>query len=189
MTQNSEPKNEQKVEQEPPRQPVNVTITDIELEKLQKEASENKDKYLRLLAESENARKRLQKERQELIQYALQNAMVDFLGPIDHLENALKFSQQTSDEVKHWAKGFEMILGQFKDVLASNNVVPFESVGQHFDPHFHEAVEMVTTQDYAPGIVVSESVRGYKMGDKTIRPARVKVAKAPSAIPEKEEIK
>src|SRR5262249_12128024 len=125
---------------------------------------------------------------QELVQYALQNMIVDFLGPIDHLENALKFSQQTSDEVKHWAKGFEMILGQFKDVLANNNVQPFDSVGQHFDPHFHEAVEVVTTSDYAPGTVVSESVRGYKMGDKTIRPARVKVAKAPPPPkPEKEE--
>lgn len=196
MTSENEPKNEQKVNgieaqaapaAPPPRQPVNMTITDIELEKLQKELSEYKDKYLRLLAESENARKRLQKERQELIQYALQNVIVDFLNPIDHLETALKFSQQNSDEVKHWAKGFEMILGQFKDVLANNNVVPFDSVNQHFDPHYHEAVETVATTEKEPGTVISESLRGYKMGDKTIRPARVKVAKAPPPKPEKEE--
>lgn len=197
MTSDNASKNEQKVNGAeaqaatpvpPPRQPVNVTMTDIELEKLQKELSEYKDKYLRLLAESENARKRLQKERQELIQYALQNIIVDFLGPIDHLENALKFSQQNSEEVKLWAKGFEMILGQFKDVLTNNNVVPFDSIEQHFDPHFHEAVETVTTTEKAPGTVVSESLRGYRMGDKTIRPARVKVAKAPPPPkPENEE--
>ncbi len=163
---------------EPPRQPVAVTTTDIELEKLQKEASEYKDKYLRMLAESENARKRMQKERQELIQYALQNMIVDFLNPIDHMENALMFAEQSpSQEVQHWAKGFEMILGQFKDVLSNNNVTAFESQGKHFDPHFHEAVETVETAEAEPGTVVSETLRGYKMGDRTIRPARVKVAK------------
>lgn len=163
----------------PERKPVSVTITDIELEKLKSELSECKDKYLRLLAESENARKRLQKERVEMIQISLQNLIVDFLMPVDHLENALKFAQATSDEVKHWASGFQMILGQFKDVLANNNVVPFDSEGQHFDPHYHEAVETVATKEVAPGTVVSESLRGYKMGDRIIRPARVTVARAP----------
>ncbi len=163
----------------PPRQPVPITITDIELEKLKREASEYKDKYQRALAESENARKRLQKERQELVQYALQNAMCDFLNPIDHLENALKFTQQASDEVKHWALGFQMILNQFKDALSANGVTSYESAGAVFDPHSHEAVEMVTTTEYLPGTVVNESLRGYKMGDRIIRPARVTVAKAP----------
>lgn len=172
----------------PVREPCPVTITDIELEKLQQEASEYKDKYLRLLAETENTRKRLQKERQELIQYALQNVIVDFLHPIDHLENALGFTQQASDEVKHWAVGFQMILGQFKDVLSNNGVVPFTSKGELFDHHRHEAVETITTDEVPPGTVVEESIRGYKMGDKTIRPARVKVAKAPPSVSEQEKI-
>lgn len=173
-------------EAKPPRQPVNVTISDIELEQLKKEANEFKDKYLRGLAEAENARKRLQKERQELTQYAVQNAIVDFLNPIDHFENALNFTQQASDEVKHWAIGFQMILNQFKDVLASNNVTAVKSVGTHFDPHYHEAVEMVTTTDYPPGTVIEESLKGYKMGDRTIRPARVKVSKAPQPVSKEE---
>lgn len=161
---------------EPPPEPVS---------ELEKELAECKDKYLRLLAESENARKRLQKERQELIQYALQNLVVDFLHPIDHFENALKFAEEAnSPEVKHWAKGFEMLLDQFKDVLARNNVVAFESEGKHFDPHFHEAVETIETTEANPGTVLSESVRGYRMGERTIRPARVKVAKAPVKIKE-----
>lgn len=165
--------------QQPQRVPKPITITDIELEQLKKEAEEYKDKYLRVLAESENARKRLQKEKQDLIQYAIQNVVIDFLNPIDHMENALKFTQQMSDEVKHWAIGFQMILSQFKDVLTKNGVVPFISEGKPFDPHSHEAIETVTTSDFPPGIVIEESLRGYKMGDRTIRPARVKVAKAP----------
>lgn len=155
-----------------------VTIAQTEFESLKKELAECKDKYLRTLAESENARKRLQKEKQELIQYALQGAIVDFLNPIDHMENALNFTQQMSDEVKHWAIGFQMILNQFKDVLSSNGVMPYVSEGRPFDPHFHEAVENIATTDFPPGIVIEESLKGYKMGDKVIRPARVKVSKA-----------
>lgn len=144
---------------------------------LQEQVADYRDKYLRGLADSENLRKRLQKERQELVQYAVQGAIIDFLAPIDHLENALKFADQASPEVKHWAVGFQMILGQFKDALTNNGVIRFDSVGEQFDPHFHEAVEMVTTQEYPSGTVIEESQCGYKMGDKTLRPARVKVAK------------
>ena len=158
-----------------------ITISDAELAQIKSELAECKDKYLRVLAESENARKRLQKEKQEMIQYALQNVITDFLNPIDHMENALKFTQQMSDEVKHWATGFQMILSQFKDVLSLNGVAPFTSEGLPFDPHKHEAIETVVTTDYPPGTVVEESLRGYTMGDKTIRPARVKVSKAASA--------
>lgn len=166
--------------------PKQVFVTDEELKGLQKEAIEYKDKYLRLLADAENARKRLQKERQEITRYAVENLVVDFLHPLDNLENALKFAQDMSDEVKNWAFGFQMILTQFKDVLANNGVVALESQGMQFDPHLHEAVEMVETSSYIPGTIVEESVRGYKMGDRTIRPARVKVAKAaaPKAEPQ-----
>ena len=162
--------------------PTMITIADVELEQLKSELNECKDKYLRILAESENVRKRLQKERQELIQYAIQNVIVDFLNPIDHFENALSFSQQASDEVKHWASGFQMILNQFKDVLASNGVSTIRSEGTSFDPNFHEAIEMVETADHLPGTVVEENLKGYKMGDRTIRPARVKVAKDPEPL-------
>ena len=85
-----------------------------EVDKLKEELSEYKHKYLSLLADAENARKRLQKERGELVDYAIRNLIVDFLHPIDHLENALKFTQEASSEVKHWALGFQMILNQFK---------------------------------------------------------------------------
>ncbi len=177
-----------KTEQTPPsqetpsKQPVNVTITDLELEQLRREALDNKDKYLRQLAEQENSRKRLQKEREQLTQYAVQNIVAEFLSPIDHFESALKFTEQMSDEVKTWGHGFQMILGQFKEILHQNGIVPIVSVGKPFDPHLHEAIETVETNDYPPDTVVEECLRGYKMGDRTVRPARVKVAKAPAQV-------
>jgi molecular chaperone GrpE len=170
----------------PPSEKMEAPAPKSELEQLKIEIAECKEKYLRVLAESENARKRMQKERQELVQFAVQNVIVDFLSPIDHLENALKFAHQMSDEVKRWAIGFQMILNQFKEVLTNHHVRPFKSEGMQFDPHSHEALETIATNDYAPGIVVSESVVGYKMGDRTIRPARVKVSKELSEVASQE---
>lgn len=175
--QHGKPCTEENKKEEQPSQ--TVTITLVELDALKKELAESKDKYLRGLAESENMKKRVQKEKQEMIQFATQCLIANFLHPIDHMENALKFTQQMSDEVKHWALGFQMILAQFKDVLAENGVTAFVSEGQPFDPHKHEAIETVVTKDFPPGTVLEESVKGYCMGDKVIRPARVKVAKAP----------
>lgn len=172
-----EPKNGQNMEEENNGEAAPASITsEEELNQSKQEAAEYKDKYLRALAEMDNMRKRLQKERQEMIQYAVQNNVVEFLNPIDQLENALKYAQQGSDEVKHWALGFQMILTQFKDVLANNGVAAFQSAGMPFDPYSHEAVETIATNDHPPGTVVSESIKGYKMGGKTIRPARVTVS-------------
>lgn len=158
-----------------------MSIGEMELENLRRECQDYKDKYLRTLAESENLRKRLQKERQELIQYAVQNIVIDVLNPLDHMEKALSYSDNMPEEVKNWAVGFQMILTQFKDALAGHQIRPFDSKGHLFDPHFHEALEMIETDEYPPGTIIEESVKGYKIGDKTIRPARVKVAKAPNA--------
>jgi molecular chaperone GrpE len=179
--QEQNPAEAQEKENSSAQEPKKVTIADTELEQLKKESMEYKDKYLRSIAEAENLRKRLHKERQEMTQMALQSILVDFLDPIDHLENALAHTHNVADEVKNWAIGFKMILNQFKEVLASNDVHPFKSVGMPFDPHNHEAIEMIETTEYPPGTVVQESIRGYKMGSKTIRPARVKVAKEPGS--------
>ena len=157
--------------------PKQVQVTDEELKALQKELIEYKDKYLRLLADAENARKRLQKERQEISRYAIESFVVDFLRPLDNFENALRFAQEMSDEVKNWAYGFQMILAQFKDVLTQNGIIAIDSLGKPFSPHDHEAVEMIETQQEPPGTIIEECMRGYRMGDRTIRAARVKVAK------------
>ena len=149
------------------------------LSQVQEELKECQEKYLRMLAESENARKRMQKERQEMTKYAVENVLAEFLHPIDSFEKALQFAESMSPEVKNWAIGFEMLLNQFKHILSQHGVQEYHSVGKSFDPHLHEAVEMVVTTEYPPGVIVEEFVRGYKVGDRPIRVARVKVAKAP----------
>ncbi|NGX42458.1 MAG: Protein GrpE [Chlamydiae bacterium] len=187
MKEETEKPEEEEHEKKPEREPKDVAITDIELEELKKDAEGYKHKYLHLLADAENARKRLQKDRSDIIQYAIQNIILDFLHPIDHMENALGFTEEASDEVKHWATGFQMILNQFKDVLVNNGVKTFEALGKDFDPHLHDAVEMIETNEHPPGTVVEESVRGYAIGEKTLRPARVKVSKAPAKEKQEEQ--
>lgn len=150
-----------------------------ELTLLKENLKECQDKYLRTLAESENIRKRMQKERQELTKYAIENIITEFLHPMDSFEKALQFAESMSDDVKNWAIGFAMILAQMKQILSNHGVEEYHSIGKPFDHHLHDAVEMIETTEYPPGTVVEESVRGYKIGDRPIRVARVKVAKAP----------
>jgi molecular chaperone GrpE len=147
------------------------------LRKLASEAEEYKAKYLRNLAEMENAKKRLQKERGELIRYANEQMVLDLLPPLDHLENALRYAEQSSAEVKHWAMGFSMILQQLKDAVQKSGAQPFSSEGEAFDPHLHEAVEVEISETVPEGIILQEFVKGYRMGDRVIRPARVKVSR------------
>lgn len=161
-------------------EPHHIDTTDVELNELKTELEEYRDKYFRQLAETENLRKRLLKEKDELVQYAIRNMICDFLHPIDNMENALGFTEQASEEVKHWAHGFKMILTQFKDVLANQGVRSFQSEGKRFDPHYHDAVDTVDTHDHEPGIVLEEILKGYSIGDKTLRPARVTVSKSPA---------
>jgi molecular chaperone GrpE len=148
-----------------------------ELEKLQEELEQQQDKYVRLLAELDNSRKRFARDREESIKHAIADTVIGFLSPLDHLEKALHHANNAPDEVKNWAIGFQMILHQFKEALAEQDIVAFDAVGEPFDPHHHEAVEMIESDEHPPGTVVAEEVRGYRMGNRTIRPARVKVTK------------
>jgi len=141
------------------------------------ETPDYKDKYLRLLAEGENARRRLQKEKQDMMRFCIDNILSDILTPIDQLESALHFAGEASGDVKNWALGFQMILSQFKEILSSHGVTSFVSEGEFFDPTKHEAVEVEETDAKPDGTILKEFVKGYKSRDRTLRPARVKVAK------------
>lgn len=148
-----------------------------EIKQLRQELAESKNKYLRVLAEMENARKRLNKEREETAQQAVIDVISEFLKPLDHMEKALHFADNMSPEVQNWARGFQMILDQFKGILEANGVTVVLSHGEYFDPHHHEAIETQESDLHPPGTVMEEYSKGYKMGSRTIRPARVKVAK------------
>lgn len=144
------------------------------------EVIDYKDKYLRSLAEAENARKRMQKEKQDMTRFAVENVITEILTPIDNLENALRCTEHLSDELRNWAQGFQMILGQFKEVLSNHGIVAFHAEGTPFDPHIHHAIEIEETESHPDGTILQEFVKGYRSGDRTLRPARVKVAKAPT---------
>jgi molecular chaperone GrpE len=177
---------EEKSPQEP-QEPQEVLTPEEEILQLKAELDEQKRKYVLLLADSENQRKRIHREREELTKYAVERMIVEFLHPLDQFSNALGFADQGSDEVKNWAAGFHMILSQFKDVLVDHGVHEFKSEGETFDPHRHEALETLTTDEYPPDTIIREIVKGYIMGKRVIRPARVKVAKAPEVNTEKNE--
>lgn len=179
------PQFEEKVES---KEPIMMTVSKEQWDHLQNELKEYKDKNLRILAESENTRKRLQKEKAEMQAYAKENLVCEFLTPIDHFATALSFKEQQTEEVKNWMMGFEMILTQLKDILNQNEVRPIESVGHPFDPYFHEAMETEETSQYSPNTVIQEYVKGYMMGERVIRPAKVKVAKQPTASNEENQI-
>ncbi len=149
-------------------------------EELQSALRSQQEKNLRLLAEMENVRKRMQKDKQDTARFAVENVIGEFLEPMDNFENACNFTHQASEEVKNWAKGFEMILGQFKEILSNHHVTPFLSEGTQFDPHLHDVIEIEETEQYKEEMVIQEFVRGYKCGDRVLRPARVKVAKQPA---------
>lgn len=145
-----------------------------------------KDKYLRTLAEMENMRKRMQKEKQDIARFGMENVLSDFLPLIDNFENALRLAEKAGPEVKNWAIGFEMILSQYKEVLHSHGVIAFHAENTPFDPMLHEAVEVVWTQDHPDGMVLQEFAKGYKSGARVLRAARVKVAKHPASQPSEE---
>jgi len=151
------------------------------LQKLESEVAEFKDKYFRALAEIENTRKRLTREKLESQSWAIQNVVVDFLQPLDHFEVALKHAENAQPEIKHWALGFEMILNQMKQVLSDHGVESFDSRGAPFDPHKHEAIETEERLDIPAGTVLEEFTRGYSLASRVIRPAKVKVSTSPVA--------
>lgn len=150
-------------------------------QKAEQELEEYKDKYLRLLAEMDNTRKRMQKEKQEAVRFAVENALSDFLKPIDNLENALSSTEHMSKEVLNWAQGFQMITQQFKEALKQHGIAAFSSDGNMFDPNLHYAIETKETEEIPEGTILQEFIKGYKSSSRTIRPAHVKVAVLPES--------
>ncbi len=150
-----------------------------DLAKAKEEAKENNEKYVRLYAEFENFRKRAAKEKSDLSQYAQEKVVLEVLPILDDLERALSHAQGNADP-KVLFQGIEMVQKQFQGVLSKFGLTPFDSLGEPFNPHVHEAVAHLESQDYPPHSVVAEYRKGYKMGDKLIRPAMVAVSKESS---------
>lgn len=143
-----------------------------ELATLRDERDALKDRLARLQAEFDNARKREVKERQDTRDYAVQSAVEPFLGVMDNFALALK-SQGSVEQLR---SGVELILKQMDEALRGLNVQPVESVGAQFDPRMHEALGSEEREDVPDHQITEEIRRGYKLRDKLLRPALVKIA-------------
>jgi molecular chaperone GrpE len=144
-----------------------------ELQKLRSERDTLLDRLARLQAEFENARKRAAREQQEFRDFATADAIKALLPALDSFERAL---QAPTNQLNEFRGGVELIYKQLQDALAKLGVRAIPAKGERFDPHVHEAIEMVETTEVPDHQVVDEFQRGYKLKDRLLRPAMVKVA-------------
>jgi molecular chaperone GrpE len=143
-----------------------------ELEQVRAERDKLLDRLARLQAEFENARRREAKERADQRDYAIQSAVEPFLGVMDNFQLALK-AQGSLEQLRG---GVELILKQMEEALKGLHVQPVETVGAIFDPRVHEALGSIETAEHPDHQVLEEVRRGYKIRDKLLRPALVRIA-------------
>ncbi len=151
----------------------NVSQEESEIDKLNKELSDEKDKFLRLAAEYDNYRKRSVKEKTDAYSAAKSDVISDFLPIIDNFERAAANSESDFEGYK---KGVEMIFTQFMNVFSKYGVESFGEEGETFDPEYHNAVMVTEDDNLGENVIAQVFSKGYKLGDKIIREAVVKVA-------------
>ena len=144
-----------------------------EVEKLRAERDSLVDRLARMQAEFDNARKRAAKEQQDFRDYALVDTIKSIIPVLDSFDRAL----QTSAKKSEFHSGMELIYKQLVDALTKLGVKPISAKGEQFDPRYHEAIEMVDTDDAEDHTVLEELQRGYRLKDRLLRPAMVKVAR------------
>jgi molecular chaperone GrpE len=156
------------------------------LEQIEKEKQDLYDRVLRTTADFDNFRKRVSREKDELIRYGNEKLARELLPVIDNFERALGQAENSADN-KALREGIEMILKQFIAVLEKFGMKYFTSVGQPFDPNKHEAMVHQESSEHEENAVISEFQKGYYLHDKLLRPALVAVAKKPAEICEAED--
>ncbi len=149
-----------------------VAASAIELAQVKGERDQLMDRLIRLQAEFDNARKRAEKERADAREYTVGATVEPFLSVMDNFRLALK-AQGSAEQLRG---GVELILKQMEEALKGLQVVPVETVGVQFDPRIHEALGSIETAEFPDHQVVEEIRRGYKIREKLLRPAMVKIA-------------
>lgn len=147
------------------------------LDEKEKELAELKDKYLRALADGENARKRIRQQSEETVRIQKEGLLRDLLPIVDNLERAVGAAREGVSDSAVIVEGVQMVLRSLLDFLKTQGVTPIVSAGQPFDPTRHEAVDQVASDTHPPNTVVNEFHRGYLIGDRVLRPASVTVTK------------
>src|SRR6185369_1425958 len=157
-----------------------LIATRSELKRVEAENAELKDRLARRQADFDNYRKRVERERTETYNRVVADIAAKLLPVVDNLKRALEAESSVegaeSDEFRHFLSGVDLINKQLNGVLDALGVKPISAIGEKFDPHIHEAVATEATDEFEPDTVMQELVTGYRLGDKLIRPALVKVA-------------
>ncbi|MBF0478369.1 MAG: nucleotide exchange factor GrpE [Candidatus Omnitrophica bacterium] len=155
-----------------------VTIKQAELEALKAQLAECQNGTLRLYADFENTRKRMERDKQEFVKYANEKVIVEFLNILDDLERSVLVARSKHQDYENFLKGVEMIMSRILDMLKKHGVKSMEVVpGLSFDPHCHEVLMQEATNEMPDGSVMEELQKGYYLGDRVVRTAKVKVAK------------
>ncbi len=167
-----------------------LVATRAELKRLQAELSEAKEALVRRQADFDNYRKRIERERGETYNRIVAEVAGKLLPVVDNLSRALEAERSVeageSKEFRHFLHGVELISKQLNDLLESFGIQPIVAVGHRFDPHIHEAVVTEASVEHEPDTVISEMQRGYRIGDRLLRPSMVKVS-ARTEAPDDEE--
>jgi molecular chaperone GrpE len=172
---------QEETEQNDPAPDSGDSITGLrsEFEALNAEKASLFDQLRRRQAEFENYRKRVERERSEIYQRGRDDVLLQLLPVVDNFERALSSLETSEGDAEALRHGVELIHKQFIDALSKFGLKPVEAVGKTFDPHVHEAVTMEATDKHKENTVIEEFQRGYKIGDRLLRPAKVKVASSP----------
>ena len=147
------------------------------MEKIQQELGEARDKYLRLFAEFDNMRKRYERERMELIKYAHEEVIIEMLGFLEDFERTIAAAKKNPSDGKSLLKGIEMVYGRMQQLLKKYDVREIECAGKKFDPACHEALMVEDAADQEDGTILEVFQKGYMLGDRVVRTAKVKVSK------------
>ena len=139
-----------------------------------------KDRYARLLADFDNYRKRVARDREELAQFAAKDILKDLLSTVDNLALALEKAENKEDP---FVQGVKLAYDGFLKALADHGATPLDSVGEPFDTNFHDALAQLPSSDVAEGIVMNEVKRGWLLHGKLLRPAQVVVSSGAPAQP------
>lgn len=156
-----------------------VTLSREEYDALLQEAAQAREQYLLAVADFENYRKRVQKEKEDIVCFANEKLIHELLPILDNLQRALsmKLDQAGADS---FLEGVHMVSSQLHSVLSSCGLEPVEAVGSPFDPKYHEAVGVLPSEEHDEGTVISELQKGYRLKGKVLRPSMVHVAGQPS---------
>jgi len=174
---NEEKKNHHKEEH---KEEKTVTLNESEFLKLKDEADKGKeawDKLLRLQADFDNSRKRMEKEKQDFVKFANEGKILELLNVLDDLERTVNLAETQHQDLSSFLKGVEMILAHLYEMLKEYGVRPIEAEGKIFDPNLHEALMQAENKDVAEHTILEEMQKGYMLNDRVIRTSKVKVSK------------